>query len=118
VGLPWIRLDTNIVSNPKIAAMIKKERDGRGSALVYLFSLAHAGGHGTDGFISEDVLSLIHGRQVDADRLVKYGLWHVDVGGWLIHDWGEKQPSTAETQAKRKRAQDAANARWGKRGQA
>lgn len=114
MGLPWIRLDTNIGSNPKLVTMIRKERDGRGTALVYLLSLAHAGGHGTDGYISEDMLSLIHGRKSDAERLVKYGLWHEDVGGWLIHDWDHKQISDDAARARRSKAQHAAEVRWGK----
>jgi hypothetical protein len=79
---------------------------------VYLCSLAYSGAHGTDGFISREVLPFIHGRPSDADRLVRAVFWRTQPGGWLINDWTEFQESSTETQERRKRAQALASARW------
>ena len=109
--LPWVRLDTSFPYNPKLLAMLA-ERDGHRAALVYLCSLAYRGGLGTDGFIGREALPFIHGRQADADRLVRYVFWRVQPGGWLINGWTEFQESSTETQARRVRAQALAAARW------
>ena len=111
--LPWVRLDTSFASNPKLLAMLL-EKDGHRAGLVYLCSLGYSGAHGTDGFLTRECLPFIHGRQADAERLVRHGFWRVQPGGWLIHGWDEFQESNAETQSRRARAQAAAMARWEK----
>lgn len=114
--LPWVRLDTAFPYNPKLLAMLTAERDGHRTALVYLCGLAYAGAHGTDGFIPKEALPYIHARPADAGRLVRYVFWCEQPGGWLINGWDEFQESNAETQARRARAQAAAQARWGQNG--
>ena len=109
--LPWVRLDTAFPYNPKLLAMVA-EKDGHRAGLVYVCSLGYSGAHGTDGFIPKEALPFIHGRPVDADRLVRHSFWHEQSGGWLINGWTEFQESNAETQERRKRAQDAAHKRW------
>ena len=109
--LPWVRLDTSFASNPKLLAMLQ-EKDGHRAAFAYLCSLGYSGAHGTDGFITRESLPFIHARVADADRLARHGFWRVQPGGWLIHGWEEFQESTADTQARRARAQAAAMARW------
>lgn len=111
--LPWVRLDTAFPYNPKLLAMLR-EKDGHRTAFVYLCALSHSGAHGTDGFVSCEALPWIHGRQSDAERLVRHGFWRQQKGGWLINDWNEFQESNSETQDRRKRAQAAAMARWEK----
>lgn len=109
--LPWVRLDTSFASNPKLLAMLQ-ERGGHRAGLVYICSLGYSGAHGTDGFLPAECLPFIHGRKADAEQLVRHGFWRVQPGGWLIHGWDEFQESSAETQARRARAQAAAMARW------
>jgi hypothetical protein len=111
--LPWVRLDTAFPYNPKLLAMLT-ERDGHRAGLVYVCSLGYAGAHGTDGFIPREALSFIHGRPADAERLVRHSFWCPQPGGWLINGWTEFQETNAETQARRARAQAAAQARWGR----
>lgn len=108
-----MRLDTTFPSNPKLLAMVS-EKDGHRAGLVYLCSLAYSGAHGTDGFIPNEALVFIHGRQADADRLVRNGFWRLQPGGWLINGWTDFQESSIETQERRKKAQAAAQARWDK----
>lgn len=111
--LPWVRLDTNFWSNPKILA-ISTERDGHRAVFVWVAALAYAGGHGTDGFIAREVMPLIQAREIDAERLVKHGLWWAEPGGWLINGWTEFQESTEESEQRSRRARAAAAARWEK----
>lgn len=113
--LPWVRLDTAFPYNPKLLAMLA-EKDGHRAGFIWCCSLAYCGAHGTDGFISREALPFVHARPIDAQRLVRHGLWREQPGGWLINGWNEFQESNAETQARRARAQAAAQARWGSNG--
>lgn len=113
MALPWVRLDTGFPRNHKLLALLGT-RDGHRTALVYVCSLAYSGEQGTDGFIPREALALIHGRPVDAIRLVDVHLWLPEPGGWVIHDWMDYQPSTEEHHMRSKRARAAAAARWSK----
>jgi hypothetical protein len=115
VALPWVRLDTAFPYNPKLLAMVG-EKDGHRAALVYICGLAYSGAHGTDGFLAREALPFVHGRQSDADRLVRHRFWKAQTGGWLINGWTEFQESSTEAQERRKRAQAAAQARWANNG--
>lgn len=112
--LPWVRLDSQFPTNPKVVALLK-EKDGYRAAFVYLCGLAHCGAHGTDGFIQRDMLPYIHARLSDAQRLARHGFWEEQPGGWLVHDWTQFQPTNEEMQQRRIRAQKMARARWDKR---
>jgi hypothetical protein len=114
MGLPWVRLDTQFPSNPKILTLIAAGKYR--SAFVWTASLAYSGAHGTDGFIPTRALPFLHATKANARDLVDVGLWIETIGGWLINSWDEFQPSNAETQERKKRAIEAArraaNARW------
>jgi hypothetical protein len=112
-GVPWVRLDTSFASNPKFLYLIEDKKHR--AIVVWTASLAYAGGQGTDGFIPAAALPLLHGTPGDAASLVDVGLWHTAKGGWQINGWCEFQLSTTEMNARRKKAQEAAAARWGKR---
>jgi len=110
VGLPWVRLDTQFPSNPKVLELTSAGRWR--SAFVYLTGLAYCGQHGTDGYIPESCLPFIHATKREAGELVKVGLWHTDMGGWSINGWSDFQISD---EAAKKRSDDARNAalkRW------
>lgn len=111
MGLTWVRLDTAFPRNHKLLALLGG-REGHRAALAYLCGLAYAGEQGTDGFIPREALPLVHGRPAEAKRLVEVRLWVAEPGGWLINDWTEYQPSTAETDLRSKKARAAALARW------
>lgn len=104
MGLPWVRLDTQFASNPKILELIatKKYR----AALVWVASLGYAGAHGTDGYLPATCLPFLHATKSDATELVRVRLWHVvPSGGWDINDWTEFQQSNDETRERRSRAE-------------
>lgn len=110
MGLPWVRLDTQFPSNPKILGLIEDKKYR--AAFVWTASLAYAGAHGTDGFLPASCLPFLHATKTDAKHLVEARLWLECVGGWEINSWAEFQPSNQETQDRKKRAKDAAMQRW------
>lgn len=103
MGLPWVRLDTTFHHNPKVVQLVAEKRQA--AAFAYVCSLAYAGAHGTDGYISESCLFLIHATKRDADALVKAGLWLPSPGGWDINGWDEFQVSDEAARKRRERAQ-------------
>ena len=110
MGLPWVRLDTQFPSNPK---MLELTAQGRWrAAFVYVASLAYAGQHGTDGYLPEACLPFIHATKRDAVDLVKAGLWHTDMGGWSINGWSEFQISDEAAKERSDKARKAALKRW------
>lgn len=115
-GLPWVRLDTAFPTNPKVLRLLQL-REGHRAGFVYLCGLAYAGAHGTDGVLETSALPFIHGRRLDADRLVSVELWHVyPDGGWLINGWDEKQVTDEAGRVRSDIARKAAEARCGRRG--
>lgn len=114
MAMPWIRVDSNLAGNHKVLALLE-EKSGDHAVCVYIFGLGYAMNADTAGFIPRSAIGLFHGRQRDADLLVKVRLWIELPGGWQVNDWAEYQPSSAEAQARSERAKRAAAARWGKR---
>lgn len=112
--LPWIRLDTQFPTNPKVLALAE-DRKWRALA-VYTFALSYSGAHGTDGFVPRNALPFVHGTAKEAADLVSVGLWHPDRKGWLINDWADYQQLQSEAsdalQAKRAGARKGNCSRW------
>ena len=103
MGLPWVRLDTQFPSNPKVLELAAAKQFQ--AAFTYLCSLAYAGQHGTDGFIPSNSLPFIHGGRAQANQLVAVGLWVLAPNGWLINGWDEFQVSDDAARKRRERAQ-------------
>lgn len=116
MGLPWVRLDTQFASNPKVLELIS-EKKWR-AAFAWVASLGYAGAHGTDGFIPSAALVFVHASRAEARDLVEAGLWHPCTGGYEINGWREFQPSSEEHEARRKRLSErgrrGAAAKWSK----
>ncbi|WP_029135312.1 hypothetical protein [Nakamurella lactea] len=110
MALPWVRLDTQISSNPKVLMLLADSHQQ--AVCVYLFSLGYSGAHGTDGFIPKLALPMIHGSMADAKRLVGVGLWSSAGGGWDINGWTEFQPTSDENAERKRKAKLAAHKRW------
>ena len=110
MGLPWVRLDTQFPSNPKVLELVAKKQQP--AAFAYLCSLAYAGQHGTDGYIPAYALPFIHATKGIAKQLVDVGLWHPAPNGWEINGYDEFQVSDEAAKARRERAQKGAAKRW------
>lgn len=112
--LPWVRLDTAMPDHPKIIDLCDQHGDaGMAAAFVWVCSLAYAGKHGTNGFITRSALGRINGKAKHARLLVVANLWRDEVGvGWSINGWAEFQAVTDETIVRSEKARRAALARW------
>lgn len=114
MGLPWIRLDTNIFENPKLLQL--KDDEHHKAIVTHLEAMTYIGRNSLDGYIPKAALRVIDSSVAEADRLVTVGLWHPEPGGWGINGWDEYQPSGMDDQKRRERAQKGAAARWAKEG--
>ena len=112
MGLPWVRLDTQFSTNPKVLHLV--EDKAWRAISVYICGLGYCGVHGTDGFIPSAALPFLHGTRRDAEQLIGIGMWMPTPGGWNVNGWSDFQESSDETAARRKKAQAAAEARWRK----
>lgn len=93
MGLPWVRLDTAMPDHPKIIALCDEKGDtGMAAAFVWVCSIAYSGKHGTDGLITKTTLARINGKAKHAALLVQYRLWDLAERGWLVHDYGDRNP--------------------------
>ena len=103
MALPWVRLDTQFPSNPKILELVRTKKHR--AAFAWLCSLSYSGAHGTDGFLPAACLPFIHATKTDAADLVRVGLWHQLGDGWEINGWAEYQWSSDEHHERRRKAE-------------
>lgn len=103
MGLPWVRLDTQFANNPKVVELVAKKQYQ--AAFAYVCGLAYSGAHGTDGYVPEHCLFLVHATKREAVALVNAGLWNAAPGGWDINGWDEFQVSDDAAKKRRERAQ-------------
>lgn len=113
-ALSWVRVDSALARNHKTLDLLA-QKGGDRALNVYIFGLGHCAEQGTDGFIPQAALGLIHGTAKTAQQLVEVGLWHVLPGGWDVNDYTDYQPSDDESKARSAKAKLAAEVRWGKR---
>ena len=114
MGLPWIRVDTQMMTHPKIA----KLRDARKDRLIvaHLAAMMWSGHHATGGHIPKYALPFVQVKRPDANALVEAGLWDPDLDGdgWRIHDWDDYNLTAETAEAIRKRQRANALKRWEK----
>lgn len=104
MSLPWVRLDSNIASHPKVLRLLAA-KDGHRAFTLYVCALGYAGGHATDGFIPAYALPVLHGTDRLATVLVLHRLWEpteVDGDrGWSIRNYAQRQELALVTESKR-----------------
>lgn len=112
-GLPWVRLDASIVNHDKTLQLIDT-RGGKQALATYMLSIAWAGGTGSDGHIPRHALRAIYATTTEAQLLETTGLWEPDPDGdgWWIHNYAQRQETSATTDERRERARAAALKRW------
>jgi hypothetical protein len=115
-GLPWVRLDANISTNVKIRRLLR-QRNGARAYVLYTFALGWSGGHGTDGYVPDDMVGYLEGSDQLAKLLEDQRLWErADDAGWSIVNFAERQELAEVTQRKQQQKQRAICARWMKEG--
>lgn len=104
----WARLDDELLDHQKIsdAGDIIGGKNGSAIALgFYAQCLMWANRHLSDGHLPKSVVKdFRHGSNPlsIADALVKAGLLEKNGSGFVIHDFGDFNPSAAKVKAKRK----------------
>lgn len=105
-----IFLDDRLLTHPKLLkAGARLGQDGVSKAFhLYVWGIAYARQHSTDGFISSTVLAscgVVSGSgsiaKVLANRTVR--LWRKVKGGYEIHDYHKYNPKASEVKEKRER---------------
>lgn len=100
--MQWVRLDVNIPMHDKILHLLSDPSPKRWQACTsYMFSLAWAGGAGTDGLIYRAALPAVHGTEATARLLEKYHLWVPDTAGWRIRNFDQRQELAVVAEMKR-----------------
>lgn len=116
MGLPWVRVDTNIPTHEKILELVEMGAKGKQAGFVYSMSIAYAGGHGTDGVIRRVSLPWVHATPNDAKLLVQVGLWECVEGGFRIKNYGTRnavgQAQQAISDMRSVAGKKGADARW------
>lgn len=93
--MAWVRLDDKFTSHPKVLALTDRE------FRVHLSALCYAAEYKTDGDIPEAAWRLLGVTRKLADRMVAVGVWDIDAGTYLIHDfrvYNPADPTAAERQ--------------------
>lgn len=129
--MPWVRVDDHFPDHPKLA------RVGPLGWALWMAGLAYSNRNLTDGFIPWGVASrLVSWEYLDGDTpkrifvgrhdmvseegavtnelvialLVDAGIWDQSIDGYLIHDYGDYQPTKAQVLAERAAKQAAGRA--------
>lgn len=102
MGLPWVRLDSNIGQNDKILALLDDPSPKKWQAFSsYVCALGWSAQHETDGKVPVRALPFVHGTATTARLLVKYGLWReASVTGYEIHNYDHRQMTVKAAKAK------------------
>lgn len=109
--VPWVKLDDSFFCHPKIVSV------GAEASGLYVWALTYAAHNLTDGHVPGAWVKQAVGSRTKrlAALLVEHGLWTENGTGWLIHDYGEYQPSKAEVEQTREKV-SAVRSEAGKRG--
>ena len=95
--MPWFKVDDNLAFHPKVVTA------GNAAVGLWVRSGAWSMGLLTDGFIPDHIAATL-GSKTEARRLVAAGLWVPKDGGYLFHEWEQRQPSRVALEAEREAA--------------
>lgn len=124
--MPWVRIDEDFAQHPKVA------RAGPLAMALQVAGLCYCNRNLTDGFVPwATAQTLLAWQTIDdearihtiartcgmsgddvttgwvIDQLVAAGMWEPVAGGYLIHDYGDYQPSKADVEADREQKREA-----------
>jgi hypothetical protein len=101
--MAWVKLDDGFAEHPKL------ERAGPSAGWMHVAALCYCARNLTDGRIPKAralrLADVPKPAQV-IDRLVEVGLWEVDGDDYVIHDYGDYNPSRVQVEAERQAAAD------------
>lgn len=99
--MDWLRLSSRFPEHPRIMPLPDP------AFRLYIVGLCYAARNETDGAIPVEVPR----QRRDAERLLDSGLWQKNGDLYLIHDYGDWQPTRAELDRDRQRARERGR-RW------
>ena len=112
--MTWFRVDDGALEHPKWEPLESDPSLWADCVAVWSKAGTYCSANLTDGFVPRDRLlrlTPLSARRVlrAADALVdrarmpnsKFGLWERVEGGYLVHDWAERNPTRAEVEAQR-----------------
>lgn len=95
--MPWFKVDDTFAHHAKVMAA------GNAAVGLWCRSGAWSMQQLTDGFVPNHVARQL-GTRAEAKRLCDCGLWVEKDGGYLFHEWEQRQPSRAQVHADREAA--------------
>lgn len=102
--MAWLRIDDRVRTHPKIA------QAGPAAAWLWFCGVCYCREHLTDGFLPKPVIPTLALNLPNpwrhAARLVEVRLWEDAVGGYLVHDFLDWNPSKAEVLSMRDKERD------------
>ena len=101
--MTWARFDDGFPGHRKIRRLTD------GAYRLHTTAICFCAHDLTDGFVTrEDIAEMESIRQPEKRiaELVKADCWAVAVGGWMIHDYLDYNPSRAQVMAEREAARD------------
>jgi hypothetical protein len=97
--MSWLKVDDGFHSHPKVM------RAGTAAAGLWVRCGSYVAQHLTDGFVPREVANT-YGTRSLIKALVDNSLWIPTDGGWLMHDYAERNPSREQVEADRAAAAD------------
>lgn len=93
--MTWFKVDDTLATHPKARVA------GLAAMGLWTVAGAFASQHLTDGFVPEWYVKTWPQGMRLAQQLVTADLWRVADGGWLYHQWDERQPTKAKVEEER-----------------
>lgn len=102
--MAWLRIDDRVRTHPKIA------QAGPAAAWLWFCGICYCREHLTDGFLPKPVVPTLALNLPNpwrhATKLVEVRLWEDTVGGYLVHDFLDWNPSKSEVMSQRDKERD------------
>lgn len=93
--MAWGKVDDHLHSH------VKWRRATKGARALWATALSWCSDQGNGGHVPRDMLGYLDGTRAEAKSLVDVGLWEVDDDGWRFHQWDERNPDAASSEAKK-----------------
>ena len=97
--MPWARFDDHMPTHRKVRPLTDA------AFRLWVSAVCYSNAYGTDSFILRSEINLVSDVKRplrSVAQLVAIGLWEEVEDGWLIHDFHEYNPSSAQVDAQRK----------------
>jgi hypothetical protein len=104
--MPWLKLDDNFITNPKLLSTTLEEK------ALHFWWMGYCAKELTDGLVERHLIPIIAAMagvtnwQPAVDGLVEKGLWEVDGDNYRIHDYLEYNPSREQVLEDRAEARE------------